>query len=72
MGVNLNFWDWFETDIYIFLYKKNNFSYKSRNEKYLKLISLYLSVDMYIELTHMKNLYGQITCIYEKARVIVM
>ena len=35
-------------------------------DKYLKLICKCLSDDMYIELTHVRIPYGEITCVYER------
>ena len=45
---------------------------KLRYEGYLELIYKYLLDDIYTELTRMKILYGDITCVYEKAHIMVV
>jgi hypothetical protein len=52
--------------------KRNNFSYKLRYERSLKLICRYLSDDIYTELTFKRILYGEITYVYGKAHMIVV
>jgi uncharacterized membrane protein len=52
--------------------KKNYYSYKLRYKGYLELIYKCLSYDMCTELTHIRILYGEITCVYRKAHMIIV
>jgi len=56
----------------VYIMKRNNYSYKMWYERYLELICKCLSHDMYTELTRIRILYEEITCVYKKAHVIVM
>jgi hypothetical protein len=44
---------------FFFFMKGSNYSHKLMYNKYLKLICRYLLDNMYIELVHMKILYGR-------------
>jgi hypothetical protein len=52
--------------------KKNNFSYKLKYERYLKLICRCLSGDIYTELTYKRISYREVTYVYGKAHMIVV
>ena len=52
--------------------KGSSCSHKLRYEGYLEIICRCMSDDMYSELTYMRILYGEITCIYGKAHMTVV
>ena len=52
--------------------KGSSYPKKLRYEGYLELIYKCLLDDMYTELTRMRILYCDITCVYEKAHMMVV
>jgi len=58
--------------VYFFMKGSNHYSHKLRYERYIKLICMYLSDDMYINLIRKKIPFGELTNVYGNVHVIVM